>query len=156
MKRVYLLLVIFAVLALALTACSTIPTAQTPAPTQAPTQAPTPGPAATRADITQLGPNVDVATVKALQGRDDVVILDVREQSEYDAGHIAGVKLIPLGTVANRLNEIPKDKPVIVTCHSGNRSGQATEYLRSQGYTNVHNMTGGISAWQQAGYPVEK
>jgi len=146
MKHVYIGMAIFTILALALTACTASPAAPTAAP----------APAETRADVTQLGPNVDVATVKALQGRDDVVILDVREQSEYDAGHIAGVKLIPLGAVANRLNEIPKDKPVIVTCRSGNRSGQATEYLRSQGYTNVHNMTGGINAWQQAGYPVEK
>jgi phage shock protein E len=144
MKRKVLILAIFAIAALALTTCSVGPAA------------PTPAPAATRVDVTQLGPNVDVATVKALQGRDDVVILDVREQSEYDAGHIPGVKLIPMGTVANRLAEIPKDKPVIVTCHSGNRSGQVTEYLRGQGYTNVHNMLGGITAWQAAGYPVEK
>jgi phage shock protein E len=144
MKRVFLSLMIFVILALALTACMASPTA------------PAPAPVATQVDITQLGPNVDVATVKALQGRDDVVILDVREQSEYDAGHIAGVKLIPKDTVANRLSEIPKDKPVIVTCHSGNRSGQVTDYLRQQGYTNVHNMTGGLNAWQQAGYTVEK
>jgi phage shock protein E len=148
MKQSILVLAIFVVLALA--ACTAVPAAPIPAPT------PTSAPVATQVDITQLGPNVDVATVKALQGRDDVVILDVREQSEYDAGHIAGVKLIPKGTIANRLSEIPKDKPVIVTCHSGNRSGQVTDFLRQQGYTNVHNMTGGISAWQQAGYPVEK
>jgi rhodanese-related sulfurtransferase len=144
MKRVYILLAAFAILALTLSACTATPAA------------PTPAPAATQLDVTQLGPNVDVATVNALQGRDDVVILDVREQSEYDAGHIPGVKLIPLNDVPNRLNEIPKDKPVIVTCRSGNRSGQATDFLRQQGYTNVHNMTGGINAWQQAGYPVEK
>ncbi len=142
MKRVYLLMAILIILALALTACSASPAA--------------PVAAANQVEVAQLGPNVDVATVNALQGRDDVVILDVREQSEYDAGHIPGVTLIPMNAVANRLNEIPKDKPVIVTCRSGNRSGQVTDYLRQQGYTNVHNMTGGINAWQQAGYPVEK
>jgi rhodanese-related sulfurtransferase len=141
MKRVYLLMAVFVVLALALTACAPGPTA--PA-------------AAAQVSIDQLGSDVDVATVNALRGRNDVVILDVREQSEYDAGHIPGVTLIPLNDVPNRLNEIPKDKPVIVTCRSGNRSGQATDFLRQQGYTNVHNMTGGINAWQQAGYPVEK
>ena len=71
-------------------------------------------------------------------------------------GHIPGVTLIPLDDVPNRLNEIPKDKPVIVTCRSGNRSGQVTDFLRQQGYTNVHNMTGGINAWQQAGYVVRE
>jgi rhodanese-related sulfurtransferase len=141
MKRVLLSLMIFVILALALTACTASPTA--PAPTS-------------QVDAAQLGPNVDVATVNGLLGRDDVLILDVREQSEYDAGHIPGVTLIPLNDVPNRLNEIPKDKPVIVTCRSGNRSGQATDFLRQQGYTNVHNMTGGINAWQQAGYKVEK
>ena len=142
MKRVYLLMAILILLALALTACSASPAA--------------PVAASSQVEVAQLGPNVDVATVNALQGRDDVVILDVREQSEYDAGHIPGVTLIPLNDVPNRLNEIPKDKPVIVTCRSGNRSGQATDFLRQQGYTNVHNMTGGINAWQQAGYAVEK
>jgi len=144
MKQITLVLAIFVILALA--ACTAGPAALTPAP----------APVATRVYFTRLGPNVDVATVNALQGRDDVLILDVREQSEYDAGHIPGVTLIPLNDVPKRLNEIPKDKPVIVTCRSGNRSGQATDFLRQQGYTNVHNMTGGINAWQQAGYAVEK
>jgi phage shock protein E len=144
MKRTILVLAIFVILALA--ACTAGPAAPTPAP----------APVATKIDITQLGLNVDVATVNALQGRDDVLILDVREQSEYDAGHIPGVTLIPLNDVPNRLSEIPKDKPVIVTCRSGNRSGQATDFLRQQGYTNVHNMTGGLNAWQQAGYAVQK
>ncbi|MEM7531462.1 MAG: rhodanese-like domain-containing protein [Chloroflexota bacterium] len=55
----------------------------------------------------------------------------------------------------NNLQEIPTDKTVILTCRSGNRSGKATDFLRQQGYTNVHNMAGGILAWQQAGYAVE-
>jgi phage shock protein E len=148
MKRIILVLAIFVILALA--ACTAGPAAPAPAPAPVATQV------ATKVDVAQFGPNVDVATVNSLLGRDDVVILDVREQSEYDAGHIPGVTLIPLNNVPNRLNEIPKDKPVIVTCRSGNRSGQATDFLRQQGYTNVHNMTGGINAWQQAGYAVEK
>ena len=61
-----------------------------------------------------------------------------------------------MNQVPNRLSEIPKDKPVIVTCRSGNRSDQVTTFLRQQGYTNIHNMAGGIVAWQQAGYAVEK
>ena len=89
MKRIILILAIFAILAL-LTACSAGPAAPAPVATS-------------QVDVAQLGPNVDVATVKALQGRDDVLILDVREQSEYDAGHIPDVKLIPLNDVPNRL-----------------------------------------------------
>jgi phage shock protein E len=111
---------------------------------------------AAQAGPSSLPENVSTSQVKALLGQPDVLILDVREQDEYDAGHIPGVKLIPSGEVANRLDEIPKDKTVIVTCRSGNRSASATKYLREQGYTNVHNMEGGIIAWQGAGYPVEK
>jgi rhodanese-related sulfurtransferase len=107
-------------------------------------------------DVANLPDTVDAKTVSSLMGRDDVVVLDVREPSEYAEGHIPGVTLIPMNTVPNRLSEIPKDKTVIVTCRSGNRSGQVTEFLRQQGYTNVHNMTGGINAWQGAGLPVEK
>ena len=57
--------------------------------------------------------------------------------------------------IASRLSEIPTDKEVVVTCRSGNRSSQVATFLRDQGFTNVHNMEGGILAWQQAGLPVE-
>ncbi|MBK8986697.1 MAG: rhodanese-like domain-containing protein [Chloroflexi bacterium] len=103
-----------------------------------------------------LPDTVDVQTVAQIKGREDVVLFDVREQFEYDEAHIAGVTLIPLGDLPNRLSEIPTDKTVIITCRSGNRSGQAADFLRENGFTNVHNMEGGIVAWQQAGLPVEK
>ncbi len=119
----------------------------------------TPAPAAEapqEIDVTTLGPDVDVQTVAAVKDRDDVFVIDVREQWEYDEGHIPDITLIPMNEIPNRLDEIPTDKEVIVTCRSGNRSGQVTEYLREQGFTNIHNMTGGILAWEAAGLPVEK
>jgi rhodanese-related sulfurtransferase len=82
-------------------------------------------------------------------------MLDVREPDEYEAGHIPGITLIPMGEVADRLAEIPKDKMLIVTCRTGNRSGQVADLLRELGYADVHNMEGGIVAWEEAGYPVE-
>jgi rhodanese-related sulfurtransferase len=103
-----------------------------------------------------LAPEVDVHTVAQVKDRDDVYLLDVREQWEYDEGHIPGVTLLPLGEVSARLDEIPTDKEVIVTCRSGNRSGQATDFLRQNGFDNVHNMQGGIVAWEQAGYEVSR
>jgi rhodanese-related sulfurtransferase len=112
-------------------------------------------PADLSAEELNLGPSVDVATVAAIRDRDDVVLIDVREQEEYDEAHIPNITLIPLGTVPDSLDQIPTDKTVIVTCRSGNRSGQATEFLRQQGFDNVHNMEGGINAWKAAGYPVE-
>ena len=103
-----------------------------------------------------LPTEVDVHTVAEIKDREDVYVLDVREQWEYDEGHIPGVVLLPLGEVPNRLDEIPTDKTVVVTCRSGNRSGQATNFLRQNGFENVHNMQGGILAWEQAGYEVSR
>ena len=103
-----------------------------------------------------LADTVNVQTVADVKDQEGVIVLDVREQWEYDEGHIPGVVLIPMGEVANWLAEIPTDKEVIVTCRSGNRSGQITDFLRQQGYDNVHNMEGGILAWEAAGYDVEK
>lgn len=108
------------------------------------------------ADVATLPDTVDVQTVSAIKEQDNVIVLDVREQSEYDEGHIPGVVLIPMGEVSSRLSEIPTDKEVIVTCRTGNRSGQITDYLREQGFDNVHNMEGGIVAWEAAGLPVER
>jgi rhodanese-related sulfurtransferase len=103
-----------------------------------------------------LADTVDVQTVASIKDREDVIVLDVREQWEYDESHIPGVTLIPMGEVANRLAEIPTDKDVIVTCRSGNRSGQITDFLRQQGFDNVHNMDGGILVWEAAGYDIEQ
>lgn len=106
-------------------------------------------------DLATLAPSVDAETVFALKDEPSVFLLDVREQWEYNEGHIPGITLIPMGEIAARMNEIPTDKTVIVTCRSGNRSSQITDFLRQQGFDNVHNMEGGILAWEEAGFPVE-
>ncbi|MCB0077759.1 MAG: rhodanese-like domain-containing protein [Anaerolineales bacterium] len=112
---------------------------------------------AAEVDVNALPDTVTAQQVAALQESNaDVLVLDVRELSEYEAGHIPGVTLMPVGEVASRLNEIPEDKPVIVTCRSGNRSGQVANFLREQGYENIHNMQGGILAWEAAGLAVER
>ena len=100
--------------------------------------------------------DINTQTVEQLRNRDDVVLIDVREDWEYAEGHIPGATLIPLGQVPDRLSEIPKDKTVVAVCRSGNRSGQATNFLRQQGFENVHNMQGGMNAWSQAGFEVER
>ena len=119
------------------------------------TTAPAPAAEVDFNEILDLADTVDVQTVASVKDREDVFVLDVREQWEYDEGHIPGVTLIPMAEVANRLAEIPTDKEVIVTCRSGNRSGQITDFLRQQGLDNVHNMDGGILAWEAAGYDIE-
>ena len=146
MKPRFLLTFFVAILLLAGCSGPTAPAAEVPV-----SQAP-----AAEAVALELGPTVDVETVAAVKYRDDVLVIDVREQHEYDAGHIPGVTLIPMGTVPARLDEIPTDKEVIVTCRSGNRSGQVTDFLREQGFENVHNMAGGILDWEASGYEVER
>lgn len=115
----------------------------------------TAAPAAEAIDLSTLADSIDATTVYDLRDNPDVFLLDVREPDEYAAGHIPGITLIPMGEVADRLSELPRDKEIIVTCRTGNRSGQVADFLRQQGFTNVHNMSGGIVAWDEAGYPIE-
>lgn len=116
----------------------------------------TAAPAVEEIDLTTLPDEVDVETVAAIRQNPGVYLLDVREPDEYAAGHIPGITLIPMGEVAARLAELPRDKEIVVTCRTGNRSSQVADLLREQGFTNVHNMTGGIVAWEEAGYAVEQ
>lgn len=127
-------------MALPLSGCGTSPTA-------APTPVATALPAAT-----DLAPQLSVAEVQRLYAAGEVVIIDVREESEFQQGHIPGARLMPLDEIADRLNEIPRDETVVVVCRSGVRSARAYQYLQEQGFTNVHDMQGGMLEWIAAGY----
>jgi rhodanese-related sulfurtransferase len=83
-------------------------------------------------------------------------LLDVREPWEYQAGHVPGARLIPLGELEDRVNEVPRDRPVLVICHSGQRSLAAAGYLVQLGYAGVSNIDGGTAAWIERGYPVDR
>ncbi len=83
---------------------------------------------------------------------EDLFIMDVRQPNEYATGYVPNAVLIPLGEVADRLDEIPKDKPVIVVCRSGARSAQASQILDDNGFEDVANVLGGTSAWQSVPY----
>ncbi|NIQ07323.1 MAG: molybdopterin-synthase adenylyltransferase MoeB [Candidatus Korarchaeota archaeon] len=80
---------------------------------------------------------------------DDFVLVDVREYHEYDIANIEGSVLIPLGEVADRLDELNPDDEIVVHCHHGGRSMKATQYLIDQGFKNVKNLAGGIDAWAE-------
>jgi len=101
-----------------------------------------------------------VSTLEATQliNRQDALILDVRNAEEFQKGHILNARNIPLAQLDARASDIAryKEKPVIVACESGSRSGAAAAALRKQGFTQVFNLNGGTAAWQQAGLPVEK
>ncbi|MER2192731.1 MAG: rhodanese-like domain-containing protein [Solibacillus sp.] len=73
-------------------------------------------------------------------------LIDVREVGEVAEGHIPGAVNIPLGLLEFRMHELDKNKPYIMVCRSGGRSGQATAFLEAQGY-DVTNMTGGMLEW---------
>jgi len=89
---------------------------------------------------------------------DDALVLDVREDKEFAAGHIPKAKHIPLGQLSSRLNELDKfkGKPVLVTCRSGQRSARACGMLKKAGFETVYNQAGGIIAWERANLPVTK
>ena len=80
-------------------------------------------------------------------------ILDVRQPDEWNAVHIPGATLIPLDQLEARVNEVPKDKEVVVVCRSGNRSQQGRDILKSAGFSQVTSMAGGMNQWSAAGYP---
>ncbi|RDI95108.1 MBL fold metallo-hydrolase [Meiothermus sp. QL-1] len=101
-------------------------------------------------------PQITAAEAKARWERGEVVVLDVRGADEYQAGHIPGALNLHAGRVMRNLNQIPKDKPVVVHCLGGDRSSTAISALLAAGFTNLINLTGGIRAWQQEGFPVEK
>ena len=89
---------------------------------------------------------------------DDALILDVREDKEFSAGHIPKARHIPLGQLAGRLQELEKfkAKPILVTCRSGQRSARACGMLKKAGFETVYNQAGGIIAWERANLPVAK
>jgi rhodanese-related sulfurtransferase len=86
-------------------------------------------------------------------GADGPILLDVREAPEFDMIRTEGARLLPLSTFLERYRILPLDRPLLVICATGNRSGQATAYLLAHGWTDVVNVTGGTAAWQRAGLP---
>ncbi|MCF6178873.1 MAG: rhodanese-like domain-containing protein [Geopsychrobacter sp.] len=101
--------------------------------------------------------NIDApAAQKLLRGNSAVYLLDVRTLQEYFDVRLAGAHLIPIDSIAKRIAEIPKDKPLLVYCAVGSRSSQVAEYLADKGYVSVYNLSGGIWAWQLRNFPVLK
>ena len=85
---------------------------------------------------------------------DGALIVDVREPDEFAAERAEGVALLPLSQFRDRYAELPKDRPLLIVCQSGSRSASATMFLRQNGWTDVRNVTGGTTAWRQAGLPI--
>jgi len=100
---------------------------------------------------------ISVADAKAMSGKAGIIILDVREPNEYNAGHIVGAQNLPRGLLEFKIaKKIPdKNATIVVYCKTGGRGSLATLRLGKMGYKNVKNMDGGWKAWKKAGYPTE-
>ncbi len=100
--------------------------------------------------------SVDAAYKMIKKARRNLVILDVRNQSEYNLGHLYSAVLIPVYELEDRIGELQEhmNDPIIVYCKAGSRSQIACQILASNGFTKVYNMLGGITAWIEAGYPI--
>jgi rhodanese-related sulfurtransferase len=93
---------------------------------------------------------ISVTEFKAMRdaGRAHIV-LDVREPFEIELAQLAGSLNIPMAEVPARLDEVPRDREIVVMCHSGQRSGRVARFLEQNGYTTAVNLAGGIDAWSR-------
>jgi rhodanese-related sulfurtransferase len=93
---------------------------------------------------------ISALELKALRDRgQNPVVIDVREEWELQLASIPGVVHVPMNQVPARLSELSRDAETIVMCHAGGRSMRVAHFLANQGFTNVANLTGGISAWSE-------
>ncbi len=103
---------------------------------------------------TPIGPSESIKLIN----HEDALVLDVRENKEYQSGHILNSIHIPQSALAKRITELEKYKsrPIIVGCRSGSRSAFACGLLKKQGFENVYNLSGGVMAWQNANLPLTR
>ena len=98
---------------------------------------------------------LEITTAQAVEKRaQGAFILDVRQPEEWAQFHIPGATLIPLGELPSRLNEVPKDREIVVVCRTGRRSAQGRDILLNAGFSRVTSMAGGVTKWQADGFPI--
>ena len=97
-------------------------------------------------EVAVTGLEVDAAGLAEMISAGDVEVIDVRRDYEFEAGHIPGARHVDLNDLAANADSLPKDRPVVFYCRSGNRSGMAAEAFGQAGF-DAHNLAGGIMAW---------
>lgn len=103
----------------------------------------------------RAGYPAEISVAEAVAKREaGAFILDVRQPEEWNEVHIPGATHIPLGELAARVAELPRDQEIVVVCRSGNRSATGRDILREAGFTQVTSMAGGVTDWRAAGHPI--
>lgn len=97
---------------------------------------------------------LEPARINELAEGGEAVLIDVRRDYEYEAGHAPGVRHIEMNDVSASADTIPRERTVIFYCRTGNRSAMAAEAFRQAGF-DAYNMKGGLEAWAEAGLPLE-
>jgi rhodanese-related sulfurtransferase len=102
-----------------------------------------------------MSPAPEIPAAKAAEEiAGGALVVDVREPVEWDAGHISGAMLIPLGELGTRAGELPRDRRMVIVCRTGSRSAYAADALHGAGY-DVANLRGGLFAWAAGSLPLE-
>jgi rhodanese-related sulfurtransferase len=104
--------------------------------------------------IPSIAPKDAAAELEAPGSR--ALLVDVRERSEFETERAAGAALVPISEFADRADELPRDRPLLMICQSGSRSASATMFLLQRGWTDVRNVDGGTKAWVAAGLPARR
>ena len=102
--------------------------------------------------ITNLTPDDLVAG----RSSEDLMVIDVRSDSEFEGGRVPGSRPAPLGRLVEQVQDVARDTPIVLVCQSGNRSVIAASVLAAQGFHDVSHLAGGVTAWRRAGLPIER
>ncbi len=102
-------------------------------------------------------PAVAEISLEELESRDPgAIVLDVREPVEYAAGHVLGAVNLPQADLADRLDELPRDRPLLLICQGGYRSQRAAQFLNQMGFEQVARVAGGTAGWAEARKPLDR
>ena len=99
--------------------------------------------------------NINVAELRAMLDKGGICLVDVRTDAEIARGFITGAEKLPLHLLPLRLHELDGAKPTVFYCQMGGRSAQAAGFAAAQGFSEVYNLQGGITAWAQSGAPID-
>jgi len=96
----------------------------------------------------------NMVTIDIVKANKEAQVIDIRGIAEFNSGHIEGAKNVFIGTLLQNLDQVPKDKPVIMHCQGGDRAAIGYSLLVKEGYTNIANYSGGINEWVKEGQPI--